>query len=170
VHLNPRFGEVPIATITPVDVQGAVNEWSQRLAARTVRRQYGTLRAILRYAVNADFIARSPCREINLPALTQQRRHVVTADELAALADKLGSAGLMAYVATMGGLRWGEVASLRVRSLNLLGGTLAVTETVTRGAKGRPAVGEPKSEAGRRTLASRRGWSSSCPRILPGLG
>ncbi len=51
------------------------------------------------------------------------------------------------------GLRWGEVAGLRVRSLALLGRKITVDEQVTRGVKGRVSVGPPKSDASRRTLA-----------------
>jgi integrase len=38
-------------------------------------------------------------------------------------------------------------------ALDLLGRTLAVERAVVRGANGRPDLGEPKSDAGRRTLA-----------------
>jgi len=51
------------------------------------------------------------------------------------------------------GLRWGEVAGLRIGSLDLLGHTLTVTETVTRDEHGRPSLGPPKSEAGTRIMS-----------------
>ena len=49
--------------------------------------------------------------------------------------------------------RWvaAAVAGLRVRHLGLEIGTVAVAETVARGRKGVVHVGEPKSDAGRRT-------------------
>ena len=50
------------------------------------------------------------------------------------------------------GLRWGEVAGLRVGRLDLLAGTLTVAEQLTRGPKGVTVFGPPKSTAGRRTL------------------
>ncbi len=77
----------------------------------------------------------------------------MTPEQLAALAVELGEHGPMAYIAATTGLRWGEVAGLRVRSLDILGRKITVDEQVTRGIKGRAVVGPPKSDASRRTLA-----------------
>jgi hypothetical protein len=82
-------------------VVGVVNDWAKRQAPRTVRGQYGTLRAIRNYAVIADMIVRSPCRGIKLPAIPHDRHHVVSADELARLSDAMDDHGLMAYVAAV---------------------------------------------------------------------
>jgi hypothetical protein len=41
---------------------------------RTVRRTYGVLRAVLRFAVDEDHIVRTPGRRISLPAVIQERR------------------------------------------------------------------------------------------------
>jgi integrase len=61
--------------------------------------------------------------------------------------------GLIVYLGAALGLRWGEVAGLRVGRLDLLRGELTVAEQVTRGEGGRSHLGAPKSRAGRRTLA-----------------
>ena len=76
VHLVPSLGRRPLATITPRDVQALVLEWSQRSRPRTVRRQYGVLRAILTAAVEADLLVRTPCRGVRLPAVKQAPRPV----------------------------------------------------------------------------------------------
>ena len=64
----------------------------------------------------------------------------------------VGDLGPMVYLGTVNGLRWGEVAGLRVGQLDVERCTLAVTETIVRGRRGAVEVGRPKSEAGRRTL------------------
>ena len=51
------------------------------------------------------------------------------------------------------GMRWGEVAGLRVGQLDFRARTLTVRETVVRGRRGAIGFGEPKTAAGRRTLA-----------------
>lgn len=51
-------------------------------------------------------------------------------------------------------MRWGEVAGLRVGHLHFAANTLTVCETVVRGRRGEIGFGEPKSAAGRRTLAA----------------
>jgi hypothetical protein len=49
--------------------------------------------------------------------------------------------------------RWGEVDGLKVRHLDVPARTVAVAETVVRGRRGAVGSGQPKSAAGRRTLA-----------------
>jgi integrase len=155
-HIVPALGTRPVGSIAPADVQALVNRWSTTRAPRTVRREYGVLRAILNYAVDHDLIGRNPCRRIKLPEVTPLRRHIIDADELSRLAESLGGVGglgPMAYLGTVDGLRWGEVAGLRVGHLDFEARTLSVTETVVRGRRGAVGFGEPKSAAGRRTLA-----------------
>jgi integrase len=88
------------------------------------------------------------------------RRHVVSTVEVARLAARLGGVGQfgpMVYVAVVEGMRWGEVAGLRVGHLDFDARTVAVRETVVRGRRGAIGFGEPKSSAGRRTLAAPAG-------------
>lgn len=96
---------------------------------------------------------RSRCRRSRLPAVTQTTRHVVDAQELAAIADAMGDYGPMAYLGAVLGLRWGECAGLRVGRLDFLRSTLEVAEQLTRGPRGAMVDGAPKSQASRRTLA-----------------
>ena len=149
----PVLGNRPLSSITPADVQALVTEWTGKSAPRTVRRQYGVLRAILNVAVAHELISRSPCRGIRLPAVTQTVRRVVTAEELAALSDAMGDYGPMAYLGAVLGLRWGECAGPRVGRLDFLRSTLEVAEHLTRGPGGRMVMGPPKSQAARRTMA-----------------
>jgi integrase len=114
------------------------------------------LRAILNYAVANDMIGRTPCRRIRLPEITPVRRHIIDGDELGRLAAAMGGVegyGTMAYLGTVDGLRWGEVAGLHVGQIDFEARTVQITQTVVRGRKGAIGLGEPKSDAGRRTLA-----------------
>lgn len=153
LHLLPPLGKRPIGQITPAEVQALVKRWVGERKPSSVARDYRTLAAIFNYAVEQEFIARSPCRKVKLPRGSQRHVHVVDADELARLAKAMGEYGPMAYLAAVLGLRWGEVAGLRVGRLNLDDRVLVVTEQVTRGKGGQIFLGAPKSDAGRRTLA-----------------
>ena len=51
-------------------------------------------------------------------------------------------------------MRWGEVAGLWVGHLDFTARRLGVRETIVRGRRGAIGIGEPKSGAGRRTLAA----------------
>jgi integrase len=155
-HVVPALGACSIGSVTPADVQEVVNAWASQRGARTVRRDYGVLRAVFNYAVSLDMIGRSPCRGIGLPEVVPVRPHVVSVGELRALADGLGGVGRygpMVYLGSVLGLRWGEAAGLKVGRLDFEASTLAVVETVVRGRGGVRGAGEPKSAAGRRVLA-----------------
>jgi integrase len=153
LHLVPTLGARPVATITQRDVQALVTAATGERAPLSVRREYRVLRAIMAAALNADLIARSPCRSINLPSAEPQKPHVVTAEELAALVDALDpEAGPMAYLGAVLGLRWGGCAGLRVGRLDLLAERLEVAEQRTRGRHGGMEDGPPKSDAGRRSM------------------
>lgn len=155
-HIVPALGDRPVGSLTPADVQAVVNRWASVRAPRTVHREYAVLRAILNYALRLDMVGRTPCRGINLPEVKPVRGHIVSAAELARLADGLGGVGQlgpMVYLAAVEGLRWGEVAGLRVGHLDFDARTLVVRETLVRGRRGVIGFGEPKSAAGRRVLA-----------------
>jgi integrase len=64
----------------------------------------------------------------------------------------------MVYLGAVEGLRWGEVAGLRVGQVDVEARTIAVVETIVRGRKGAVGVGEPKSDAGGGRYPSRRPW------------
>lgn len=109
-RILPALGSQPVGRITRRDVQVLVNVWSERLAPRTVRRVFGTLNAILNYALDCELIARSPCRGVKLPSASIVTRPLPSPEELAQLADELGpNFGPLVYLGAVLGLRWGEV-------------------------------------------------------------
>jgi integrase len=111
-------------------------------------------RAVLSFAYDNSWIARSPCRGVKLPGIEATRRTTIEPEEVALLADAMDpSYAPMVYIGAILGLRWSEVAGLRVGRLNLLKRTISVEESVTRDRFGKPVLGPPKSFAGRRTIA-----------------
>lgn len=157
LHLLPHFGPVPVGRIDRSSVQRWVNQHATTHAPRTVKRDYGVLRAVMAFALDRDLIGRTPCRGTRLPSAEPVDGHLINSEELAALAEALGSYGPMAYIGATLGLRWGEVAGLRVRRLDLLRNELTVAEQIIRGKGGVSFPGPPKSRAGRRTMTM-PGW------------
>ena len=150
LDLNPTLGSRPLGTITPGDVQALVKSWSRRHKPRTVRRAYGVARAVFRFAVERDYIGRSPCRGIKLPEIEQVTRPVVSSAELERLAEELGpDYASMAYLGAVLGLRWGECAGIARRLRRLLE-VDALRRRADRSAEpgGRHVSGPPKSQAG----------------------
>jgi integrase len=153
VHLK-SLASRRIRSVTQPDVQALVNAWSEAAAPRTVKRQYGVLAAVFAYAVAADWLARSPCRNIKLPSVTSTRRRQLDPAQVAALAEAMDTRYRpMVWLGAVLGWRWEEVAGLKVGALDLLRGTVTVAETNIRDAKGRPVSGQPKSRASGRTVS-----------------
>ena len=153
VHLKPLASR-KIRSVTQPDVQALVNAWSGTAAPRTVKRRYGVLAAVFAYAIAADWLARSPCRNIKLPSVASTRRRHLTPEQVAALAEAMDPRyRAMVWLGAVLGWRWEEATGLRVAGLDLLHGTVTVTETNIRDAQGRPLSGQPKSKASGRTVS-----------------
>jgi integrase len=153
VHVIPSLGNKAIGSVTPPQIQALVNNLSCKLSARTVIRVYGVVRAIFNFAVASDFLGRTPCRNIKLPKVQSSRRHDLSPEQvgaiLAAMPDEFRP---MVALGAVLGLRWGEVAGLRVGRVDILGRQLQVEETVGRNGEGRLVLGPPKSAASRTVM------------------
>jgi integrase len=150
-HLLPELGRAAIGSISRVRIQELVNTWASDCAARTARRQFDVLRAILAYAVATDALLRSPCNGVKLPAIEVPDRPPLTPDDVSRIAGATPEAyRAMVWIGAVLGLRWGEVAGLQLRALDFAGGTITVTAQLGRDGRLAP----PKSAAGRRVLGA----------------
>ena len=155
-HIVPALGTRRIGGVTPPDVQKLVNIWEKSVRARTVRRYYGVLRAMFEYAARNDWIGRTPCRGINLPKLTPSKTYLLTPDAVESIALAMPKEYRpMVLIGAVLGLRWEEIAALRVGSFTTHGkdSSVTITETVIRDQKGHSMLSTPKSDASARTLA-----------------
>ena len=154
VHLLPTFGQRSLAAVRPLDVQRFVNDLAQRYAPNTVRTYYALLRAIFTGAVNSDLIGRTPCRGIKLPAARSKPPRSITVDDIHRLAGAVGvEYRAMVYLAAELGLRFGECAGLQVGDLDFFRRAVTIRRTVGE-IRGAVVIGEPKTEAGLRTVAT----------------
>jgi integrase len=153
-HILPALGNRQIASVSSSDIQRLGNELARRLAPRTVGRALGVVHAMFAYALDAELIGRTPYRAIRRPRVEPTRRRLPGTDELALLIDAVPNHYRpMVYCATILGLRFSEVAGLRVGAIDAEQAMLSVFETVTRDGRGRPVFGPPQSHASRRTIA-----------------
>ena len=127
-HIDDALGGRRIDQITKAEVQSVVDGWATSLAASTVGRMASVLRAICRYAVDSELVARSPVTGLRLPRFGLVERPTLSADDLDRLADALGSWAPMMWVGVLGGLRWAECAGLTIGNLDLLAGTVTVSQ------------------------------------------
>ncbi|WP_244277478.1 tyrosine-type recombinase/integrase [Geodermatophilus obscurus] len=96
-------------------------------------------------------LAVNPALGVALPPMQEKRRRYLTAEQLEALADAAGPGRTAVLVLGYCGLRWSELAALRVRHLDLLRRRVLVEEAVTEVDGSRLVWGTPKTH-GRRSV------------------
>jgi integrase len=102
--------------------------------------------------MNAELIAVSPCRGTKLPSDTPKNKPRVTPQEITRLADAMSPEYRpTVYLGGVLGLRWSEVAGLRVRGIDFLRRTITIMDTVAE-ADGVITPADVKSVASRRTV------------------
>jgi integrase len=155
LHINPHIGSFRIGAVTQPKVQEIVTVWCKKAMPRTARRQYDTLRAIFNAAVDAGLLPRSPCRKIHLPGAEPVESEVVEPEVLVRIAAALGERyRLMPYIGAELGLRWGEVAGIRVCDVEFRAKRVRIRKQRTRGKGAQMVTREPKSAAGRRAIGA----------------
>ena len=158
LHLAPQWEDVPVGGVTPAGVRTWHTAAAKRTGPTALAQAYRLLRSILGVAVADEVIAANPCRlrGASTPKATRPSR-ALTAAEAQALADHLGRDRrteryrALVLVLAFGGLRFGEATALR-RSDVRDGGKVSVQRSV-RYVDGRWLVGDPKTDAGRRTVS-----------------
>lgn len=130
VHVKPKWGSVPVAEVDVLGVEAWVTSMTRKgSGATTVIRAEGVLSGILGDAVKGKRLAANPCKSIdNLPRKSGKRRVYLSADDVAALADKSGEHRALVLVLAYCGLRWGEAIGLRVRDIEFLRRRISVSE------------------------------------------
>jgi integrase len=150
----PHFGSHQIESVRPSDIQ----RWVTRLgadgyAASTVRKAHQLLSGAFGVAVNDEALPQSPCRGIRLPKEDERDLRFLDTAEIHSLADASGPRyQALVLTAAFTGLRFGELAALRLEDLNLLRRTLTVSKTLSE-VGGLVELTEPKTKAARRSVA-----------------
>ena len=155
-HILPRWGDASIGDIAHADIQRWVSELSRTLAASSVRQIYQVLRSMLKFAVRDRRISRNPADDVNLPRIKRSHRGYLTHDQVHRLAIAAGPWGDVLAVLAYTGLRWGELAGLRVKNLDTVSRRIKVVESVSE-VGGQLVWGSPKNDQPR---------SVSFPRFL----
>ena len=155
MHIVPHLGDREIGSITPSEVQAwlAVLHRDSGLAPNTVAKVYRLLKNLLGGAVDLEMIPRNPCRLKGASTERPPEIEVATPEQVASLADAVGDRyRALVFVAAYGGLRWGELAGLQRRHVDLERGVVIVDQKLSE-VNGVLEIEAPKSEAGRRSVA-----------------
>jgi hypothetical protein len=107
----PRFGQLPRAAIGQLEVRSWVTQLSaEGLAPATVVKAYQLLGKVLAAAVDAGYLAQSPCRNVPLPKIEREEMRFLTPAEIVDLAEAIHAATgrwcLWAPTAVCGSASW----------------------------------------------------------------
>ena len=155
LHLKPSIGHIPLARLTPLQVQQLLNaKKAAGLSAKSIRELRGTLKNALKHAVRWELIQRNPAAFVDAPRLEQYEIQPLTPDEARTFLAAMKGERLEAVysVALAMGMRRGEILGLRWQDVDLELGYLRVSKQQQRWARQTHLV-EPKSSKSRRPLA-----------------
>ena len=162
-HVEPQWGRVRLADVSHADVQS----WIARLAGgrspATVRKVHRVLSLVLALAVKDGRLARNAAAGVSLPRVVRQERQYLTHAEVERLAEACAVASgepvskhrrlserrqedyrLIVLFLAYTGVRFGELAALRVGRLDLRRRRAVIAESVTL-VGSRQVFGTPKS-------------------------
>jgi integrase len=152
-HVLTEFASTSLERVT----NGVVRAWIAKLSSKgtgpsTIRKAYNALAQMMRAAVSDRRIATDPCRNVPLPQEHQLEQRFLSATQVEALADAIESRfRCLVLLAAYGGLRWGELAGLRRKRIDLLRGRVVIEETLVE-VGGDLTFGQPKTKRSRRTI------------------
>ncbi|MFD8531359.1 tyrosine-type recombinase/integrase [Streptosporangium canum] len=155
LHLVPTFGNLAVSEIKAAHVR----KWRKTLldgglGPVTVAKAYRLLKAIMNTAVEDKMIKSNPCQIKSGGKEESPERPTLTMEQLFILAGTIEPRfRALVLLATFGSLRWGELAALRRKNLDLDARTVRVMASTTELKDGSVTVGLPKSVAGARTVA-----------------
>jgi len=145
----PRWGRVQLGRVERADVVAWVASMpAEGLSASRTRQAYHLFRGMLEDAVKDGKLPRNAAASVALPRIPARSRRYLTHEQVAVLADECGAHRALVLVLAYCGLRWGEAAALRVRSVDLTRARIDVVEAVTE-IGGQLSWGTPKSHQSR---------------------
>lgn len=141
----PTWDRVPLSRVAHSDVSAWVGDLSSSgLAPATVRYAYRVLSLALAAGVRDGRLVRNVAEGVRLPRVIKAEKVFLTHEQVAALAEACTPYQLLVRVLAYTGLRWGELAALKVGRVDLMRRRLDIAEASTE-AGGYVVVGTPKS-------------------------
>lgn len=151
----PFLGQLRLRDVTADVLDGWVANLDEDYAPATTRKAFNIASQILDRAVILRKIPANPARikdAVSLPALDPSEMRFLSVDELGDLADAVDPRyRALVLSGAYTGLRWGELAGLRAKYLDLNAGTVTVAESLYE-VGGKLGWKSPKTSASRRTI------------------
>ncbi len=130
-HVLPAWSTVQLIDVSHADVQSWITRLTAMRSPATVRKVHRVFSLMLKTAVKDGRLGRNPADDINLPRVIASERRYLTHDQVRLLAEACGPHRLVVMFLAYTGLRFGEMAALRVGRLDLMRRRAGVAESVT---------------------------------------
>lgn len=155
VHILPAWSSVRLVDVSHADV----SSWVQGIVAggsspATARQAHRVFSLVCDLAVRDGRLPRNPATGVRLPRVQPTEKVFLNHDQVDALAVAASRVsgretdGRVVRTLAFTGMRWGELAALRIRRLDLMRRRLEIAESVTE-VGGRAVWGTPKTHATR---------------------
>lgn len=129
-HLMPKWRSVPLVDIGELDIARWVKSMAKRGSSPwTIRAALMLLKTSLNAAVRARRLMLSPAAHVPFPDLPEGLERYLTPDEVEGITFYMdGANSLLVWTSVQTGLRFGELAGLHWRRLDLERGAIQVVE------------------------------------------
>lgn len=163
-HILPRFGTAPLGSITPLDIRAWTKDaLDTGYAPATVGGWLNLLSMILTDAVDQRLIPANPVHQRRRRGRRSRRIPVetiwATPQQVLQIAEQAGQLGgptarLLIITAAWTGCRWGELAGLHRRNVDLHTGTITIDtyHGALHEARGKRWIGPPKTASSARRI------------------
>jgi integrase len=145
-RVEPVWGSVPVADVRTSEIRA----WTAKMIADgagvpVVENAFGLLRQVLGAAVEDSRLPRNPCEGVKLPKRQHADRGYLTHAQVAALAGVVERNPEVVRLIAYSGLRWGQMAALRVQDFDMLRRRVNVSRSVTEASGSGLVWSTPKS-------------------------
>jgi integrase len=131
-RVEPQWGHVAVADVKTAAVRAWVAKMvTDEVGTPTIENAFGLLRQVLGTAVEDSRIPRNPCDGVKMPKRPHADRGYLSHAQVAALAGAVVRQHEVVRFLAYTGLRWGEMAALRVQDFDILRRRVNVSRSVT---------------------------------------
>ncbi len=131
-HVEPRWARVAVADIRTTAIRSWIGTMVKNgVGVPTIENSYHVLRGILASAVEDRCILVNPCDGVKLPRREHHDRGYLTHAQVRALSAAVTRDPIVVLFLAYTGLRWGEMAALRIRDFDMLRRRVSISRSVT---------------------------------------
>jgi integrase len=130
-HVADKWGELQVTKVDPPEVKSWVADMKDAgTGVPTIENALGVLRMVMADAVSDNRLIRNPCEGIKAPKRQHKKRAYLDHEQVETLAAAVGVNALVVRILSYTGLRWSELAALRLRDVDIKRRRLQVDQTV----------------------------------------